>query len=165
MVMRSFLQKIHGLPEDARKFFAGICMLAAGIAFFGVWTSFVSSRLVALAPSPAPALTAQDAGGASAISDLPVRSTQTGLPAPAPAMEALSPAAGIADTLRGFQSVISGSAGSLGGQQAGQAKPAQGFFASVGEKSRVISAGIWQMWERIAEYIYRTVSRYVPPYL
>lgn len=130
--MRNFLRKIHGLPEEGRKLLAGLCMAVAGIAFFGLWTSFVSSRLVALAPSPASAPAAQGAVGVSDVA-------QT---APASESGALSPAEGIADTLRGFQNAVSGSA------------PPQGFFASVG-----------QGLTAVAEAIYMKLAPWVPPYL
>ncbi len=151
--MGGFLQKIHGLPEEARKLLAGICMLVSAIAFFGVWTSFASSRLVALAPSPASGTAVENPAGIS----------QTARTASVPEPEALSPAAGIADTLRGFQSAVSGGASPLGMRPAGQ--PPQGFFASASQMVKTIAEGIGRMSERAAEFLYRTAAPYVPPYL
>lgn len=150
--MRKFLQKIHGLPEDTRKFFAGLCMLAAGIAFFMLWTSSVPSRLVALTPRPAVGPIARQTAAVSGMAQAaPPAERESG---------ALSPAAGIADTLRGFRGALSGAAASLGAriagsapQSAGRSPPPQGFFASVG-----------QGLAAVAEAIYVKLAPWVPPY-
>ena len=159
--MRNMLRKIHLLPEEVRKLLAGLCMLAAGIAFFGVWTSFVSSRLVALAPAPGAGVaqggqpdTMAFAGGAQS--------------APVPsASEALSPAEGIAQTLRGFGNAVSDSALSSrqpSAQTAG-APQVQGFFAILARQAQTLIVNAGAAVQRAIEYAYRAVARYVPPNL
>lgn len=179
--METFLKKIHGLPDDTRKLLAGLCMLAAGIAFFSIWISFVSSHLIALSPNLGSVAVAENPLSAPATAEVPLSSS---LPAESPqpvtqeqqsvpvaeisaAPEALSPLAGMADTARGFGSAVSGVARSWGGQLSDVRDRAlsQGFFASVGERMGALGAGIGDWSQRTAEFIYRTFSRYIPPNL
>lgn len=51
--MRKIVKAIHSLPEDARKLLAGFLIVIVAFGFFGMWGSFMSSRLVALGPPPA----------------------------------------------------------------------------------------------------------------
>lgn len=179
--MKIFLKKIHGLPEDARKLLAGLCMLTAGIAFFSIWISFVSSHLVALAPSSGSVVAeAENPTPASATAEVPFSSLPAESPRPiiqeqesVPVAEtsaapgALSPLAGIADTARGFGSAVSGVARSWGAQlsHVQDVPSSQGFFASVGERIGALGAGIGDWSQSAAAFIYRAVSRYIPPNL
>ncbi|GEM_PF-5569799 len=182
--METFLKKIHGLPDDTRKFLAGLCMLAVATVFFGIWISFVSSHLIALSPSSGSAAVAESSvspstpaeaevppssfSPPSAESPQSITQEQQSAPvvqAPAAAPEPLSPLGGIADTARGFGSAVSGVARSWGGQLSGMrnTSSSQGFFASVSERVGALGSGIGDWSQTAAEFIYRTVSRYIPP--
>ncbi len=162
--MQTILTKIHGLPEDARKLLAGVCMVVAAIAFFGIWTSFVSSRLVALSPGPGPSV-AEGSESATGVAE------EISQPAPAAsevsaAPEALSPAGGIADTMKGFADAVSGVAASLQKQASpGPAASSGGFLAPLAERAQGLAAIIGAGSDRIADYLYRKLAPYVPPNL
>lgn len=134
------LQKIHAMPEDARKFLAGITIVVLGLGFFSAWTSFMSSRLVALG-TPA----GQQAAASPAI---PVaRRLSAEEIAQAKRREPPSPVAGIAG------SVSDAGAFFAHGEKSGVSMGVGGFFASVGRGLAVVAEGI-----------YLKAAPWVPPY-
>ena len=190
--MGNFLTKLHGLPEDARKLLAGICMVVAAIAFFGIWTSFVSSHLVALTPGPSTAVaegsdtngqnTSVVQGGEAVPATIDNQVTVEVPPAPdgagaaqvqTPTSQALSPAGGIADTVKGFADAVSGVVSTLGKQSPPTDNTPNntgdnsqsGFFDSLAERARGLGASIGAASDRVADYLYQKLSAYVPPNL
>lgn len=140
-----FLQKIHALHEDTRKFLAGLTIVILGIGFFAFWTSFMSSRLVALGP-PAK----QNAAAGDTVPVARRLSTEEIAEAKRREREPISPAAGIAgsvsDAGRFFATTRREADGS-------PARSIGIFFASVG-----------QGLTAVAETIYMKVAPWVPPY-
>ncbi len=150
---------IHGLPEDTRKLLAGLAMFVFGIAFLGVWMSFFSSRLVALAPG---APDSQDQLSAAAYppvvqgtvrepSALELAQNETSPSASAPA----SPVEGIADTIRGVGQAVSGT---------GRAEP-QSFLASLGLGARALLNEVGALVARTVSGFSDSLSHVVPPNL
>lgn len=141
--MKDFLSAIHGLHEDTRKLLAGITIAVVGLGFVGVWTSFISSRLVALGP-PA-------RENAAVGSTVPVARRLSPSELAQERREPPSPAAGIAASVsdagnffaRGKTAETGKTSGGLGG-----------FFASVG-----------QGLAAVAEAIYMKLAPWAPPYL
>lgn len=169
MAIKNFFRALHTLPEDARKLLAGFCMLIAGVAFFGIWTSFISSRLVVLAPSPA-SPGAVGVGGEAPVVEAPIPV----FPAPGEGEggarstpETTSPVAGIAETFRDLQKSVSGGTGI--GQMyatsvvAEKAREAEDFFASVAHGAYVMIVGIGEgaadAAASAAELLYRALAR------
>lgn len=138
--MRRILQKIHALSEDARKFLAGVTIVVLGLGFFGVWMSFMSSRLVALGP-PAK----QNAAGGDTA---PVARRLSPSEIAEQRREPPSPAAGIAASVSDAGRFLAR------GKQDGASGISGGFFASVG-----------QGLAAVAEAIYMQLAPWVPPYL
>lgn len=137
--MKDFLAAIHGLHEDTRKLLAGLTIAVLGIGFVGIWTSFMSSRLVVLGT---PAQKAA-AGGAAA----PVARRLSPSELAQERREPLSPAAGIAAS-------VSDAGRFLARGKKDEAKGiVGGFFASVG-----------QGLAAVAEAIYMKLAPWVPPY-
>ncbi|MEK7541321.1 MAG: hypothetical protein AAB533_00530 [Patescibacteria group bacterium] len=138
--MKNILISIHALPEDTRRILAGISIAVLGIGFFGFWTSFVSSRLVALnTPTEKP----------SATPGIPVAVRRPAGGAVAERLEPPSPAAGIAGSVADIEKFFTGQ-GLLESGAAGIG----GLFSAIGEGL----AGA-------AEAIYMKAAKYVPPYL
>lgn len=61
---------IHGWSEETRKFLAMVSMGIGLLVFFSLWISSVSSRLVAIGPSAAPAPTAEALSAPTAFAPL-----------------------------------------------------------------------------------------------
>lgn len=140
--MKDFLAAIHALPEDARKFFAGLTIVILGIGFFAFWTSFMSSRLVALGP---PAKQNAAAGDTAPVARR-LSPTEIAERRRAPT----SPAAGIAGSVSDAGRFFAAT------QREADGSPARSigiFFASVG-----------QGLAAVAEAIYMKMALWVPPY-
>ena len=177
--MKSFFRALHAIPEDARKLMAGVVMVILVIAFFSVWTTFVSSRLVTLSPSPTGSLSA-DASASEPVADRdqtivvtreypPAGSSASG---EASSDEALSPAAGIADTLRGFEHAMAGAGEYLKKQfSPGENRSEEGttstrgFFASLVSGVSIAAGDIVAGAHGAAMRVYNMLAPYVPPNL
>ncbi|MEK7099140.1 MAG: hypothetical protein AAB916_01325 [Patescibacteria group bacterium] len=136
--MNDFLGKIHALPEDARKFFAAVSLVVLGFAFFVMWTSFMSSRLVTL-NTPTTAPPQKPMGLASpAVAHAPSGTAIAARPEP------VSPAAGIVGSITDAEKFFTRP----------KTDASAGFFAGIG---RALAS--------VADAIYMKLARFVPPYL
>ncbi len=136
--MKDFLAAIHRLHEDTRKLLAGVSIVVLGLGFVGLWSSFLSSRLVVL-NTPA-----QNTEGTPGI---PVAARRTS-GSSAAVREPPSPVAGIAGSIAQVEKFFSRPL------RDGAVPDTGGFFASVG---RGLAA--------VADAVYMKVARFVPPYL
>ena len=147
--MQRFFQAIRSLPEDIRKLLAGLLITIVAFGFFGVWSSFMSSRLVALNPAgqapaqkPPPPVSGIVRLPPSGGSPLPSQSAENRPP---------SPAAGIAQTLSGLEKFFSLSPETPDQRRTSRVRT---FFAAVGNAV-----------DNSIEFLYVKLSRYVPPNL
>ncbi len=158
--MHSILGRIHSLPKDIRKLLAGVAIVIAAIGFFSMWSSFVSSRLVAIGP-PAGGATDSRQGSSAALSPVvggaPVAgrdiSPRRGADRPA-GRRAPTPVEGIRDTVVGLEEFFSSNEANPAGGRVPARESGRGFLAAVGE-------GI----AGAMEFIYLKLSRHVPPNL
>lgn len=135
------IARIHAMSDDARRFFAGLTLAVLGLGFLGIWSSFMSSRIIALDTPQQEKIVLSPAGASPAIARGP--SAVSGSAVARNNAEPLSPAAGIA--------------GSVADAQKFFVRPAaetQGFFAAIG-------SGL----ATVAEAIYLKVAQFVPPNL
>ncbi|OGZ97848.1 MAG: hypothetical protein A3B34_04110 [Candidatus Sungbacteria bacterium RIFCSPLOWO2_01_FULL_54_21] len=139
--MNDFLAKIHALSEDARKILAGISVVVLGLGFFGVWSSFMSSRLVTL---NAPAVPQEKPIGLTS----PAVAHDASGSSPVARQEPVSPAAGIVGSIADAEKFFarSKSESMMGGIGT--------FFASIGTALAAV-----------ADAVYMKVAPWVPPYL
>lgn len=151
------------MPEEVRKLLAGVVMVVAAVVFFGVWTSYVSSRLVALSPGPGPS-TETDRAAAIGQYPLPINAVVI---APSGSRDGIAEDATIADS-----GVFTPSEGVRGAfRDAGQAVfgsgsgESRGIVSSFVSGIRAVSDGIGSLSASIIQGAYRALSRYVPPNL
>lgn len=135
------ISRIHALSEDARRILAGVTLVVLGLGFLGVWSSFMSSRIVALGVPREEEVAPSSAGTSPAIARGPstVGGSMVARSLPGP----ISPAAGIAGSVADAQKFF-----------VPPATETQGFFAAIG-------SGL----ATIADAIYMKVARFVPPNL
>lgn len=162
MNMQSIIRTIHEMPEDIRKLLAGIAMAATVLVFFGVWTSFMSSHLVALSPGAGPS-TETDRAAALGQYPLPVEAAAR-VPAGGDEIagettvadaDVFTPGEGVREAFRDAGQTILGTGNG----------ESRGFVVSLMSGVKAVAGGIGSLSASIIQGAYRALSRHVPPNL